>query len=98
MKYHPYVVNKADRAVTTPDQIVLLSPIESRLLELLFRFVGVTVYRDTLERHAWGYNHEATSRTLDAHISRLRKKLALDGTYGLHLRGVNRKGYRVERV
>ncbi|MGO4302230.1 winged helix-turn-helix domain-containing protein [Cupriavidus sp. RAF12] len=93
-----YKLALAKRTVTTPNEIVRLSPIESRLIELLFKNVDCTVTRGELETHTWDRYLDATSRTLDAHISRLRKKLALDGTHGLSLRAQYYEGYRLERV
>ncbi|MEN7527878.1 winged helix-turn-helix domain-containing protein [Cupriavidus sp. DL-D2] len=95
---NPYVICVPDRAVTTPDEIVLLSHTELALIRLLFDNLGLTVTRSQLELQAWGEFLEACSRGLDAHICRLRKKLALDGKHGLRLRAVYKQGYRLERV
>jgi DNA-binding response OmpR family regulator len=40
----------------------------------------------------WGYHGEATSRTLDTHVRRLREKLGEVGIYVETVRGV---GYRM---
>jgi DNA-binding response OmpR family regulator len=53
---------------------------------------GNVLTREVLMDKVWGYHGEATSRTLDTHIRRLRDKLGEDGTYVETVRGV---GYRM---
>lgn len=53
--------------------------------------------RDHLLNSIWGLNTEVDTRTVDTHISRLRKKLLLDGSYGWKLAPVYGYGYRLER-
>ncbi|HEX2147248.1 MAG TPA: winged helix-turn-helix domain-containing protein, partial [Pseudorhizobium sp.] len=49
---------------------------ETLVLELLVRRNGRTVARGALEEAVYGFDDEIASNALDAHISRLRKKLA----------------------
>jgi DNA-binding response OmpR family regulator len=71
---------------------VLLTAKEFDLLEALMRADGNVVTREVLMDKVWGYHGEATSRTLDTHIRRLREKLGQDGLYVETVRGV---GYRM---
>ncbi len=55
-------------------------PVEfsAKEFELLKYFVchsGETLTRDHLLEHVWGYDHYPTTRTVDAHLVRLRQKL-----------------------
>src|SRR5262245_3143979 len=52
---------------------------EFDLLYELMRARGKVLSRDTLMDRVWGYHGEATSRTLDTHVRRLREKLGPDG-------------------
>ena len=69
-----------------------LTPREFDLLMVLVTNRGMVLYRDTLFERVWGLDSEASTRTLDIHISRLRKKLG-----GEHqLRSVPKVGYLLE--
>lgn len=52
---------------------------ELALLEALARRSGQVVLRDTLEAAAYGFDDEIQSNAIDAHISRLRKRLRDNG-------------------
>jgi DNA-binding response OmpR family regulator len=71
-------------------QIVLLSRSELTMLELLLRRAGRVVVRRMLEEGLYGFDDVVGSNSLDAHVSRLRKKLEVAGaTVQIHtLRGV----------
>jgi len=48
---------------------------EFELLKYFLCHPGETISRDRLLEDVWGYNHFPTTRTVDAHILRLRQKL-----------------------
>jgi DNA-binding response OmpR family regulator len=73
------------------EQIVLTAK-EFDLLQELLRGHGNVLTRDALMDKVWSYHGEATSRTLDTHIRRLREKLGSDGFRVETVRGV---GYRM---
>jgi DNA-binding response OmpR family regulator len=73
---------------------VPLTPTEVRVLELLARRPGELVPREVLLREVWGLQR-ATSRTLDAHLARLRRKLERDPAAPRHLLTVHGVGYRL---
>lgn len=68
-----------------------LSPTEYKLLECLITHAGKTLSRDQIAKEAWNKMH-FQSRTIDRHISSLRKKL---GSFGAHLQTVSHGGYRL---
>ena len=53
---------------------------------------GKVLTRHVLMDRVWGYHGEATSRTLDTHVRRLRDKLGTAGSSVETVRGV---GYRI---
>lgn len=73
-------------------ELVALTVKEFDLLYELMRARGNVLGRDVLMDKVWGYHGEATSRTLDTHVRRLREKLGEDGTCVETARGV---GYRI---
>jgi two-component system response regulator RegX3 len=54
--------------------------------------------RDHLLNSVWGLNTDVDTRTVDTHVSRLRKKLMLDGTHGWRLAPIYGYGYRLQRA
>ncbi len=61
-------------------------------LEALIRRAGRTVGRDTLEEAVYGFDDEIASNALDAHISRLRRKLE---PAGVEIHGIRGIGYLI---
>lgn len=70
-------------------QFLPLSPMEFRLLECFMTNLGKTLSREQIAKEVWNRSH-FQSRTIDRHISSLRKKL---GPTGTHLKTVSHGGY-----
>lgn len=99
LKLEPaYVLDVTRRHASIDAGPVHLTDREFDLAAFLFRRVGHVVSRDTLLHQVWNLNGNVTTRTVDTHISRLRKKLALDGRHGWQLSAVYQHGYRLERA
>ena len=71
---------------------IVLTAKEFDLLQELMRAHGNVLTREILMDKVWGYHGEATSRTLDTHVRRLREKLGREGSLVETVRGV---GYRM---
>jgi DNA-binding response OmpR family regulator len=77
---------------------VVLTQKEFDLSAYLFQNPGKLLSRDHLLNKIWGIHADVDTRTVDTHISRLRKKLGLDGSKGWKLVPVYGVGYRFERI
>ena len=86
-------VDTAACRVTRAGQEIKLTRKEYELLLLLLRGRGTALYRDYLYETLWGDNMSLDTRTLDTHITRLRKKLDL----GDKLHAVRQVGYMLEK-
>jgi two-component system phosphate regulon response regulator PhoB/two-component system alkaline phosphatase synthesis response regulator PhoP len=78
-------------------EVIALSPTEFRLIEPLFRRFGKAIAREELLGKIWNANLGDT-RTIDMHISRIRKKLEnnSDGNKQiLVIQSMRGKGYRL---
>ena len=71
---------------------IVLTAKEFDLLQELMLARGNVIRREVLMDKVWEYHGEATSRTLDTHIRRLREKLGEDG---LHVETVRGVGFRM---
>lgn len=70
---------------------VTLTKTEFKLLTTLLARKGRVLSRETLLADVWGITSDVTSRTVDTHVKRLRKRLGEASEYIETLRGV---GYR----
>jgi DNA-binding response OmpR family regulator len=73
-----------------------LSRYEAEILRMLIDHRGEVVSRQDLLRKVWGYVHLPTTRTVDNHIARLRKKVEIDVENPEHVITVHGLGYRFE--
>ncbi len=87
-----------------PDQLrafrgdfgIELSLRDVKILQLLARSQGKALHRDAFFDECWGFDYLPNSRTLDQHISQLRKKVELDPKEPLIIKTVHGVGYRYE--
>jgi len=84
--------DEEDRA----EQPIELGPRDVSILSLLFQREGQAVDRDTFFDVCWGYDHMPNSRSLDQHISQLRKKIERDPGIPEIIVTVHGVGYRYE--
>lgn len=75
---------------------VTLSPKAYDLLLALVSRCGAVVARGDLLREVWGYAPSVTSRTLDAHIAELRRRLEDDPAQPRLIRTLWRVGYKLD--
>ncbi len=84
-------VDTGGHRVWIDGQEVVFTALEFRLLTTLIARRGRVQTRDVLLNDVWGVQPGITTRTVDTHVRRLRKKLGLAAGYVETLRGV---GYR----
>jgi DNA-binding response OmpR family regulator len=89
----PVRVDPAARVATLGGEPMDLTPKEFDLLLLFVAYPGRAFSRRFLLRHLWADDHEVMDRTVDTHVTRLRKKL---GPFGDHIVTVWSVGYRFE--
>jgi DNA-binding response OmpR family regulator len=77
-------------------EVIDLGLRDVRILQLLHRMAGQAVDRSTLFRECWGLDHIPNSRTLDQHISQLRKLIERDPKAPRIIHTVHGVGYRFE--
>jgi DNA-binding response OmpR family regulator len=88
------VLDDRSRRVTVDGEEVPLTPKEYELLRLLVQHVGEVVTREVIMREVWHTEWLGATKTLDMHVSTLRRKLGDAGGMITTLRGV---GLRLER-
>ena len=86
-------LNPATRTVLRGGEAVDLTAVEFNLLDVLLREAGRVVTRDELAKIALGRLFSPYDRSIDMHISKLRKKLGEDGKGGERIKTVRGVGY-----
>jgi DNA-binding response OmpR family regulator len=78
------------------EEVIELSLRDVRILQLLHDHSGQAMDRRRLFRHGWGEDFFPNSRTLDQHVSQLRKRIEVDSKTPVIIRTVHGVGYRYD--
>ncbi|MCC8182775.1 MAG: response regulator transcription factor, partial [Clostridiales bacterium] len=73
-------------------QEIALTPKEYELLLLFAQNPGIALYRETIYQRVWGGEYTSTTRTVDLHVQRLRRKVGWER----RLVAIPKVGYRLE--
>jgi DNA-binding response OmpR family regulator len=93
LRIGPLTIDPAAHTVTLHDKRLELRNLEYELLLHLGRAPRRVFTKHELLKTVWGYRSTGTTRTLDSHASRLRRKLTVAGEHWIiNVRGV---GYRL---
>ena len=87
------VVNKADMSLTVDSEVVVMTRKEIELLCYLLTHRGQILSREHLLNNVWDSNGIVLERTVDVHITHLRRKL---GQYSKHIKTKSGYGYLFE--
>lgn len=90
LEYRDLTVDTVMHAVWRGGEILHLQPLEYELLVKLIRFKNCTLSRERLLSEVWGYSYFGSTRTVDTHVSRIRRDL------NLNIVTVPKCGYRLE--
>jgi two-component system phosphate regulon response regulator PhoB len=88
-------VNPTRHQVCVGGKPVSLTAVEFKLLTYLIQTRGRVQSRDQLLDKVWKYSNSMTTRTVDAHVVRLRRKLGQPGDI---IETVRSYGYRVRNI
>lgn len=91
-----YQVDPANGRIELNGEAVELAPMEFELALLFLRNPGQLFSRDVLSSSVWNRDIPATSRTIDTHLSNIRRKLQLKPENGVRLSASYALGYRLE--
>ncbi len=90
----PLFIDRRAREARIDDEAVKLTTFEFDLLWVLAKRVGNTVSRDDLYQELLDREYDGLDRTIDVHISRLRKKLVEFGGDAEWVKTIHGKGYQ----
>lgn len=96
LQFGPLQFDTVERSVRCNDESVALTPKEYELALFLFSNPGRLLSRGHILESVWGHRPDLNTRTVDTHISKLRRKLGLDTDQGCRLTAIYHHGYRLE--
>ncbi len=91
-------VDHGRRLIAVEHALVTLTDRETDLALYLFRNVGRALSREHLIQVVWSLTPDIDTRTVDVHVSALRRKLGLLPRFGWRLTSIYGYGYRLERA
>ena len=94
----PYVINLGKRSIVSSGEEVSLTDKDFDLAVFMFQNVGRLLSRDFLLERVWGISSNINTRTVDTHVSRLRRKLNIKPENGFRIKTIYQHGYRLEKV
>ncbi|MEY2883075.1 MAG: hypothetical protein RL490_799 [Pseudomonadota bacterium] len=96
--FHNYAFDSRTDTVKIGDEVVELASKEFALALLMMRNSHRPLSRGYLLDAIWGHDGGLETRTLDVHISQIRKRLRLRPENGLRLSSIYGFGYRLEWI
>ena len=97
LEFLPYSMQRSTRLVKLHDDPIDVTRKEFELTLFLFRNTGRILSRGYILETVWGRSAEVNTRTVDTHISRLRRKLFIGPENGWRLSSIYQHGYRLEK-
>jgi two-component system response regulator RegX3 len=94
----PFAIDLNKGEIRRGDARVELTPKEFELAATFFRNVGRLLSRGYLQETVWGRMGDLATRTVDTHVSQVRKKLDLQPASGYRIVPIYNYGYRLERL
>lgn len=92
------LVNPKELRASRGDERIELSLRDCAMLSLLYRHANQVVTRDQLFNACWGRDYLPSSRTLDQHVSKLRKAIERDPSSPQIIKTVHGVGYRYQSL
>jgi DNA-binding response OmpR family regulator len=89
-------IDTVERSVLCNGEAIALTPKEFELALFLFSNPGRLLSRGHILESVWGRRPDLNTRTVDTHISKLRRKLGLDTDQSCRLTAIYHHGYRLE--
>jgi DNA-binding response OmpR family regulator len=94
VRFADVTVDVGRRRIMRGDEVIEVTPAEYNLLLFFVQNVDRPLTRDAILNAAWGYDCYPYTRTVDAHVCRLRHKLESNPAAPRHFLTIRGVGYR----
>jgi DNA-binding response OmpR family regulator len=98
LNYGPFEVNTQQRTIQLHGELLTLTDKDYDLTLFLFQNQGRLLTREMLLERVWGLTRDINTRTVDTHMSRLRRRLGLNPENGFRIKTIYQRGYRLEAM
>jgi DNA-binding response OmpR family regulator len=98
LQFGPYSFDCERNTITRGDAVLQFTHKEFELARFLFQNRNRLLSRSHLLESVWGVNADVTTRTVDVHASKIRRKLGLSAESGWRLVSIYQYGYRLESL
>jgi DNA-binding response OmpR family regulator len=98
LSFPPFEIDTQRNEISRDGAKVDLTPKEFELTVALFRNLGRLMSRGHLQETVWGRSGDLATRTVDTHVSQVRKKLDLRPESGYRVVPIYNYGYRLEKI
>jgi len=94
----PFTIDLHARTIHCHGESLALTDKDFDLAVFMFQNVGRLLSRNHLLERVWGVSSDLNTRTVDTHVSRLRRKLGVKPENGFRIKTIYQHGYRLEAV
>ncbi|MDV2080006.1 response regulator transcription factor [Marinobacter xestospongiae] len=98
LQFGPFTINTQQRTITLHGKTLTLTDKDFDLTLFLFQNQGRLLTREMLLERVWGLTRDINTRTVDTHMSRLRRRLGLNPDNGFRIKTIYQRGYRLEAL
>ena len=98
LSFPPFEIDTQRGELKRDGAQIELTPKEFELAVVLFRNIGRLMSRGHLQEAVWGRSGDLATRTVDTHVSQVRKKLDLRAETGYRVVPIYNYGYRLEQI
>jgi DNA-binding response OmpR family regulator len=98
LRFGAYEMDQERRIFSVDGKAVTLTQMEFDLAGYMFQNPGKLLSRVHLLEKLWGLNANVDTRTVDTHVSRIRRKLSIGPDNGWQIVPVYGWGYRIEKL
>lgn len=91
-------IDLSTETISVEDEPVKMTSKDYQLAVCLLKNIGKMLSREYLLREVWGIDAPLNTRTVDVHVSRVRRSLNLVPENGYLVKTIYQHGYRLERV
>jgi DNA-binding response OmpR family regulator len=98
IEHGPYSFDQVNRSACINGQLVEMTDKDFEVANCLFDNIGRILSRSFLLETVWGISSDLHTRTVDVHVSRVRKALGITPESGFRVKTIYQHGYRLEKV
>lgn len=98
LQFANITIDANKREITVDGQAVKVTPKDFGIAFELAKHEGQVLSREYLLKQVWGVEADINTRTVDMHVSRVRRSLNINPDMGYRITTIFQHGYRLEKV